>query len=370
MEIREKELITGIDDAGRRLDRILRRALPDVPLSGIHRLLRKGRVTVDGLPTGAAVKVKAFSRIRIVEGSGKPGAGGSPAGVGGTAVSAHETPTGAGSLAVDTGEPSAGDDRARTAYPESGLEKPPDLAILWEGAGLIILNKPAGLAVHGSGGDGQDNLNVRLQAYLRGRLPPSLSFRPGPLHRLDQVSSGVIVFSLSLEGARSFSALMRERRLRKWYLALADGVLTEAAVWEDALFRDKELGKTFSALQDSAAGNGAQSALTRVFPLAIKAPYSFIALEIETGRTHQIRAQAALHGHPLAGDRTYGGSHLRGGLLLHAFSLEFPPDAEILPPELRGKSISAPLPERFARQIGVIFGLKNFFDLAVKLQKL
>jgi 23S rRNA pseudouridine955/2504/2580 synthase len=323
----EQELTAGTDDDGRRLDRILRRVFPDMPLSLIHRLLRKGRVTVDGVRGNAATRVVRGARILVRGEAEKPG------GTGGSAGPAE-----------------------KPAFPE-GFSR--GLDILWEGAGLLVVNKSAGLAVHGVDGRGRVSgsrpvcLDAMVQDYLRGRLAPSLSFRPGPLHRLDQVSSGVIAFSTSLTGAQAFSVLMRERRLRKTYVALADGLIEGEEVWEDILFRDKSRGKTL-VLSGRDEGDAGLPARTKAIPLAARRPYSLVALEIETGRTHQIRAQAAFHGHPLAGDRKYGGSFQRGGPLLHAFSLAFP-DEEPVPEELRGKTIRAPLPEPFLRRIREIF---------------
>jgi 23S rRNA pseudouridine955/2504/2580 synthase len=325
-------LTAAADDDGRRLDRILRKTLPDMPLSGLHRLLRKGRVLVDGLPGKAADRVRAGSVIQTpFEGTVAPG----PADSGG------------------------------------GPKRSP-APILWEGTGLLILNKPAGLAAHGP-----DSLETQVRAYLAPKLPPSLSFKPGPLHRLDKPTSGIIVFSTSLEGARNFSALLRERRIRKTYLALLDGFLDRDETWEDALVRDRELGKSFAApsghtgdvqkgeaflLSNSAALNcPAKEARTRVYPLAqsaISGPdqrsaATLVRLEIDTGRTHQIRAQAAARGHPLAGDRKYGGG--AGGFLLHAWMLELPGQVESVLPGLP-RRILAPLPDNFRRRIRELFG--------------
>ena len=72
-----------------------------------------------------------------------------------------------------------------------------DLEIIAESDHLLALNKPSGLAVHG----GEDSLASRVVGYLAGKLKSSLSFKPGPLHRLDRATSGLIVFSKSLEGA-------------------------------------------------------------------------------------------------------------------------------------------------------------------------
>jgi 23S rRNA pseudouridine955/2504/2580 synthase len=202
-----------------------------------------------------------------------------------------------------------------------------------------------------------------VRAYLAESLAPSLSFRPGPLHRLDRPSSGIIVFSTSLEGARAFSTLIRERRLKKSYLALVEGRVAKAEVWRDALVRDRNVQKTYAR---KAAGS--KTALTRVQPLAVTAgrgdaAYTLLLAEIETGRTHQIRAQAAARGHPLAGDIKYGGhvlngaEGLRGGFFLHAWKLELretPSGTPASPPLPR--SLSSPPPPAFQKQLRAIFG--------------
>jgi 23S rRNA pseudouridine955/2504/2580 synthase len=328
------ELWAGNDDDGRRLDRILRKALPELPLSGIHRLLRRKQVLVDGVPGLAAARIRSGQSIRV-EGLEMPKSGGLP--------------------------------------PEGALSPGKPFRVIWEGAGLLALNKDAGVQVHGPNG-----LDEQVRTFLQGKLPVSLSFRPGPLHRLDKPTSGILVFSASLEGARIFSALLRARLLRKRYLALVDGKFMAPALWEEVLVRDTRRKKTeASVLLRQADGEEvgpesvygpAKTAKTRVFPLAAGGGYSLVLLEIETGRTHQIRSQAAFHGHPLAGDRKYGGSFLPGGLLLHALSLEFPPK----PGETRengawnaagwdglwGKRLWAELPGAFLTQIRRIFGEK------------
>jgi 23S rRNA pseudouridine955/2504/2580 synthase len=228
---------------------------------------------------------------------------------------------------------------------------PPLPEILWEGAGLLVLNKPAGLPVHGP-----ESLETAVLRYLREKLPPSLSFKPGPLHRLDRPTSGVIVFSAALEGARQFSALLREGKIKKRYLALVEGNPGGPAVWEDWLLRDREQKKTFPA--ETPEGE-AKKALTRVYTLASGSLYSLAALEPATGRTHQIRAQAALRGYPLAGDRKYGGRLPPPGIFLHAASLEFAGEGMPLVPKI----LEAPLPEAFSRIIRELFGEKTTKNL-------
>jgi 23S rRNA pseudouridine955/2504/2580 synthase len=318
------EMITGADDDGRRLDRLLRKALPDLPLSAIHRLLRRGRVLAGGRPGGAADRIGAGTVIQILEGE--------TAGTGGGI-----RPSGTGC---------SGPDRRKGA-PAADIS----LDVLREAPGLLMVNKPAGMRVHGPAA-GQETLETLVRSFLADRLSPSLSFKPGPLHRLDRNTSGVIVFSSSLEGARRFSALIREGRVTKGYLALIEGILEKEETWEDYLIRDRSLGKSFTA----GAGAGTRRALTGVKPLAKTGGFSLIMLTISTGRTHQIRVQAASRGHPLAGDVKYGGRPRRGGFLLHAYTLEFPwpNSAESAGEELI--RVSAPIPEGFRKTITGLFG--------------
>ena len=300
------------DDDGRRLDRILRKALRDVPLSAIHRLLRKGAVLVNGEPAFADYHIRSGEIITVPD-----------------------------TVHADTTQNSPRKENACLA---------PD-AILFEGAGILVLNKASGLAVHGKG-----SLEDLVLSYLEPKLPPSLSFRPGPLHRLDKPSSGIITFSTNLEGARTFSSLMRERKIKKFYLALIEGRIENPEIWQDELVRDRQQRRTFTGLPD----DNAKTALTRVRPLAGNAASTLILAEIETGRTHQIRAQAAARGHPLVGDRKYGGRPFfqdtskkdsggptaqRGSFLLHAWRMEFPAGTPF--PAL----IEAPIPNNFPPEI-------------------
>jgi 23S rRNA pseudouridine955/2504/2580 synthase len=292
-------LTAAANDDGRRLDRILRKALPDLALSAIHRLLRKGSVLVDGQKAGGNCRVRAGQTITLppVQRSSPP-----------VEVSLKFTV--------------------------------PD--IIFEGAGLLVLNKPAGLIVHDSFAH-SGSLESRVRSYLEPKTPPSLSFRSGPLHRLDKPSSGLIVFSANLEGAKSFSALLRERKIKKFYLVLVEGAIGESEIWREELIRDRELKKTFTA----GTGNS-KIAFTGVKPLAVHDRCTLILAEIETGRTHQIRAQAASHGHPLLGDKKYGGGP--GGFFLHAWRMETPEGSPF------PRRFEAPLPERFRKRIKELFG--------------
>jgi len=330
------ELCTGKNDKGRRLDRILRKALPDHPLPLIHRLLRQGLVLVDGKPGKAGDRLD--SDIKIVIKSLKESTSIIPLN---------------GKSKKKSRDSDNNDKKSVLMHP--GKKKIDKNLIIWEDCSLLAVNKPSGLVVHG-----KNSLDSMVNSYLADKLSPSLSFKPGPLHRLDKPSSGIVVFSVNIEGARIFSSLMRDHKIRKTYLTIVEGKVEKDEVWQDELFRDKERQKTFVSGQ-----NSGKTAVTNIIPLVTKNGYTLIKAQIITGRTHQIRAQAASHGHPLLGDLKYSGKrsknmntrttdyHGLNGLArinkvdfyLHAWKMEF-----------LEHSIEAPLPQAFKEKVRELFG--------------
>ena len=313
-------LTAGDDDDGRRLDRILRKFLHDMPLSAIHRMLRKGQVHVDGKSAGAGFRAKSGQAIAIY------------------ASYADESAHGRHFL------PAEGP-RKKPVKPVPGAPLGPALEILFEGDGILALNKPAGLIVHG-----RESLETLVLSYLEPKIPPSLSFRPGPLHRLDRPTSGVLVFSASLEGARLFSAMLRERAVKKQYLTIVEGQIKNDCFWQDELIRDFRKKKTQTSGAAKERRPKTKTALTTVRPIVSNAGFTFILAEIKTGRTHQIRAQASENGHVLLGDRKYG-SAKSDCFFLHSWRIELPSPLS--------RQIEAPLPLKFREKIKELFGLDS-----------
>jgi len=290
----------GPDDVGRRLDRIVRAIYPELPLSAVYRLLRDGDVRVAGRRVDGSYRVQAGDVLE---------------------------------LRVKENAPTAPSGRLESEAPRQAApreERNDEAArafkrlILTEGPDLCIVNKPRGLLSHGPGG-----LDELARQYYAERVAASLAFAPAPLHRLDRNTSGALVVSASQEGAVTFSAALREGRIGKTYLALLTGSLREPATWEDTLLRDPKA-------RTSRIVEGGMSARARMIPLLTGRGLTLSIIELDTGRTHQIRAQAAARGHPLAGDTKYGAKPSPdGAYLLHAVRL-------IVPQELR---LGAGLPE-------------------------
>ena len=196
----------------------------------------------------------------------------------------------------------------------------------------IVLDKPAGLAVHPG-----TRTPASLEDYLK-HLRFGFRRPPLPVHRLDRDTSGCLLLARNPKAHKSFQRAFEEKRVGKTYLAILDGV-PEA----EAGTVDLPLGKTSSA----EAGwrmvpdpNG-KHAVTHWKVAAVRDGRAAVLFTPETGRTHQIRVHAASGiGLPIAGDPVYGDG--KGPMLLHALSLRVERDGK--PPI----EASAPLPPSFA----------------------
>ena len=311
--------VLGPDDEGRRLDRILRIALGAVPLSAIHRSLRKGSIRVNGLRKAPDYRCREGD---ILEGS----------------------------LRFSPAPPSPPAPPSRLPLAEETAPLPARLTpplLLLETRDLIFLDKPLGMLVH----DGRGSLEAIVKSHLAEKIKDSLAFSPGPLHRLDRNTSGVVTFPGSIAGARDFSAALKGGDVKKTYIALFSGLLSGPARWRDQMRRDRVSRRSYVGGQPMDSGDQIGEARTTVVPLLFNESATLAAVSLETGRTHQIRAQAAHHGHPLLGDSKYGG---RGGdypYYLHAWRLEFGRKLFDDLPE----AVTAPLPEYFLEMIKTIF---------------
>jgi len=281
------------DDHGRRLDRVLKRLLPDLPLSAIYRGLRRGEIKRNNNKASQSDLINSGDCIQIAD----------------VLLPANST---------------------RDQVPVIGESGNRPFSVILCTPDLFFINKPTGYSIQG-----RNDLTPLVLPLIKAEK--SLSFRPGPLHRLDMHTTGIVCYSASLRGARWFSSALAEHRLEKYYLGVAEGSLDGPMDWQD---RDKD---------------GILSH-TAIFPLARtvrgSTPISLIQYRILTGRKHQIRKQGADHGLPLFGDRLYNPRSAGSRYYLHAWQLHFP----YLPDFPLPKSVRAPLPDAFIRLIRTEFG--------------
>lgn len=193
-------------------------------------------------------------------------------------------------------------------------------AILHEDEHLIVVDKPAGVVVHPAPGHPTGTLAQALAA--RGARGGE-AWRPGIVHRLDRDTSGLLVVAKSARVHRALQELIRARRMRRRYIALVDGrPASRSGTIDAALGRDRSQRTTVSTRTDRP-----RRAVTHFRRLEALPQSTLLAVTLETGRTHQIRAHLAAIGHPVLGDPSYGGeARARLGLgrqFLHSARLAF-----------------------------------------------
>lgn len=215
--------------------------------------------------------------------------------------------------------------------------KPIDLPILYEDDNVVVINKPAGVLTHSKGSLNQEST---VATFIKPKLNDEsmAGNRAGIVHRLDRVTSGVIVTVKNSEALSYLQKQFSQRKTKKTYNAIVEGWPTpEEAVIDAPVERNLKRPQTFKV---SSAGKSAQTKykIVKKFEKNSK-KYALLELNPVTGRTHQLRVHLAYIGHPIVGDRVYG--HAGERTYLHAASLE------ITLPGGERKIFSAPLPEIF-----------------------
>lgn len=187
--------------------------------------------------------------------------------------------------------------------------------ILYQDAQIVVCCKPAGLL---SQGDGADAMPALLKAQCGGDI--------FPVHRLDRVSAGVMVYARTARAAAALSASAQAGRWQKEYLAVLSAVPAESkSVLEDLLYFDRARDKSFVCKRPRAGVKVAKLSYTLVFTAQDgEHRRALVRVRLFTGRTHQIRAQFSSRALPLLGDGKYGGSDNRCKTALFSAHLQFP----------------------------------------------
>lgn len=297
-------------DAGMRLDRWFKRELPELSFGQLSKLLRTGQVRVSGKRAKGGTRLEAGDQVRI-------------------------PPLGTVPAAKST----------KPSKPLKSLNKE-DIQeicgmVIYQDKEIIVLNKPAGLAVQGGTGT-----NRHIDGMLGALGDRKGAERPKLVHRLDKDTSGLLVVARTAPAARILTRAFREKQCRKIYWALVRGV---PKILEGKIDAPLEKGFADGAKEKMQITEDGKKALTYYKVLDQAAPEaSWLALIPETGRTHQLRAHLAHIGHPVIGDGKYGGAqaHLSGlssRLHLHAAALSLP-----RPKGAVGR-FTAPLPVHMAK---------------------
>lgn len=314
------EFNAGIDDNDRRIDKVLRNFIKDVPLSSIYKYIRKNLIKINNKKTTQDYRVKTGDIISIA------------------------------AFIINDFSENQSESNNLQKNEETTLKK--DLEIIFQNKDILILNKPYDVLVHRS----DNSLDKQVENYykkINQNKSKSLSFTPGPLHRLDRKTTGLLSFSLSLNGARWFSENIKNHTIQKKYVSVVQNKLLHQEEWIDYIEKksDKDNSKFHKVEVSKLKENDEQKkCITKITPVKYgkykNKDITFVEIEIKTGRMHQIRAQASLHNHPLLGDTAYGGLKLEDfsqDFFLHAKELIFPSENPINLP----KTVNATLPQPF-----------------------
>jgi 23S rRNA pseudouridine955/2504/2580 synthase len=314
--------IVGAEDAGQRVDKVLSRLLPGVPRTRIFRLLRKGEVRLNGKRASGEVRVAEGDVLRVPP------------------------------VRLES-EPLAADAAPRVS---GRLIEQLNAAVLHQDERLLVINKPAGVAVHGGSG-----VSAGVIEALRAARPDETLEL---VHRLDRDTSGCLLIARKRSTLRSLHAMLRddveggeEAGFDKRYLVLVRGKWELGRKRIEAPLRtDIRVGgeRTVKVAPDGKAAASEFSVVQFFGNLA-----TLLEVRLLTGRTHQIRVHAAYAGHPVAGDEKYGDADFNRQmqsfklrrLFLHAHSISFED------PDGRGLvAVSAPMPPELHAVVDALSG--------------
>ncbi len=262
------EFTVDPDSAGIRLDLYLAGVLPRHSRSELQRLVKAGRATLGGRPARPSAALKAGDVVAI------------------------EIPD---------------------AAPATPAAQELPLPILYQDEDVIVVDKPAGMVVHPAAGHDDGTLVNALLFHADNLSGVGGEQRPGIVHRLDRGTSGLMVIAKNDLAHRELTRQFHDREVEKEYVALAWGEVhagrrIDLAVGRDPVHREKM----------STRARRARTAVTRITRSVDLRGVSLLHVAIATGRTHQIRVHLSAIGHPVVGDRTYGGVRHRMPAALRA----------------------------------------------------
>ena len=246
--------------AGMRLDQFLALKFPEHSRSVLSTAVREGAVLVDLLTKKSSYRLKAGEKVLC-------------------------------------------DIPERASSPGKLLAEPIDFPVLFEDEHLLFLSKPPGLVVHPGSGNPKGTLVNGLLHYCKQISAAGDPDRPGIVHRLDKDTSGVMVVAKTPEIHRALSTLFKNHQLQKIYLAIVCGVPSQEKGRVVAPIGRHPVRRQKMALVQGGRYAASNWQLEETFN-----GFSLLRVEIETGRTHQIRVHLEGEGFPVAGDQVYGGS--------------------------------------------------------------
>ena len=278
-----------VSKPGQRLDKFLAEQLPTLSRASIAKLIEQGKVRIDGEIPKASYTIRLKDHITVEH-----------------------------------------DENSVRAIPQIKLP------ILYEDDDCMVIDKPAGVLTHSKGAF---NPEATVATFITPKLHGLDGERGGIVHRLDRITSGVIICAKTPDALSWLQKQFSQRKTKKTYRAVVEGRLTpQKAIIDMPIERNPKQPQTFRV---GAHGKPAQTAYTVI---ATNGTFSLVELKPITGRTHQLRVHLRHLGHPIVGDTLYGArSAVR--VYLHAQNLE------ITLPNRQRHVFTSPMPSEFSKLV-------------------
>ena len=272
-----KEYIVSQEEKGKRLDTYIPSVDTDITRTSAQRLIEDGNILVNGKNAKVSYKIQENDKI-----------------------------------SVEIPEPKQIELKAQDI----------PIEIVYEDSDIIVVNKPKGMVVHPANGNPDGTLVNAIMAICKDSLSGiGGEIRPGIVHRIDKDTSGLIIVAKNDNAHVKMSEQIKNHEVKKTYIALVRGVFKE----NEATI-DMPIGRSTSDRKKMAVNKNGKNAITHIKVLKRFDKYTLLKVNIETGRTHQIRVHLSHIGYPIVGDYTYSNGKNEFdviGQCLHAQKLEF-----------------------------------------------
>ena len=272
-----KEYIVNQEEKGKRLDTYIPSVDTDITRTSAQRLIEDGNILVNGKNAKVSYKIQENDKI-----------------------------------SVEIPEPKQIELKAQDI----------PIEIVYEDSDIIVVNKPKGMVVHPANGNPDGTLVNAIMAICKDSLSGiGGEIRPGIVHRIDKDTSGLLIVAKNDNAHVKMSEQIKNHEVKKTYIALVRGVIKE----NEATI-DMPIGRSTSDRKKMAVNKNGKNAITHIKVLKRFDKYTLLQVNIETGRTHQIRVHLSHIGYPIVGDYTYSNGKNEFdvvGQCLHAQKLEF-----------------------------------------------
>jgi 23S rRNA pseudouridine955/2504/2580 synthase len=274
-----KEIKITNNEEGQRLDRFLKKYLNKANQSFIYKMLRKKNVKLNGSKAEPETVLKKDDLVQLY-------------------------------LADETIEKF----REKKTLKQTEIH----FKIVYEDDNILIVNKPIGLSTQPDE-TSQRNLVDEIRMYLNAKEENiSFTFKPAVCNRLDKNTSGLIIAAKNYDSLKQTNKAIRERNIKKLYIAKVHGIINKDLELKDYLIKNENKNMVKIIRENT---ENAKEVITYAHPIRTEGNYTWLEIEIETGRAHQIRAHLASIGHPIEGDKKYGKKDSEKQQVLHAYKL-------------------------------------------------